>query len=154
MKRIGYLFVQGFVLNALMLLIMYLSVQNFDSHSYGRMTRMLWIDVVIIGLGSLISMIFTRLIERTYRDIPRFPYEILSFIMPIFIFVFIGFSTRIYFSFALFAVSALFVFRFYKAIKNNELYVMSYKARIKFYLLAVSWASISVSLVSLALNYY
>lgn len=154
MKRLGYLCIQGFVLNALMLLIMYLSVQNFDSYSYGNIKLMITIYVLLIIFGSLTTLFFTKWIERAYDDNHRFPYEILSFIVPVFIFLYVGFATRVYFSFALATISLMMAYYLYYAIKNNQMYVFSYKARIKIYLLIVSSISISVSLLSLALNYY
>ena len=153
MKRVWYFVIQGFVLNALMLLIMYLAVQSFDSLSYGNIKMLIFIYVLLIVIGSLTTFFFTKWIERAYDDQHRFPYEILSFIFPAFIFLLVGFITRVYFSFALFAISMLIVYRLYYYIKNNDVYLNSIKFRIKTHVLIVSSICISMFLLSLALNY-
>lgn len=154
MKKTGYLAIQGFVLNGLMLLTMYVTSQVVDTFRYGQLKQMLFYLCLIFIIGTSVAVFSTKAIERLDSSQKRLSYEFLNFLSPVVIFMILGFVTRIYFSFALASVSFLVAYLCHKKIDRDHDQLFTIKKRIIIHGLAYLTVILSMFLSIIALNYY
>lgn len=154
MSKLGYFLIQGFVLNALSVLIMYITVLNLESFGAINIKFFIFLYMIlIIMIGTLLQAYFSKTIEEIYPDKQGFPYEIFGLIIPAIIFVIVGFFAKNYFSFALFAISLLMMHQIYCYVLKKRNDRLTMKIRILIHLAIVSTISLSTFLLTISLNY-